>query len=399
MDWRALRRLRSRAARDVTIAIAVLAGAAALYQLLAIVAVLGQRRKKPKATSQQQPVSILKPVYDRDAGFYDAIRTHAVQKYPDFEILFGLRRPDDPAREDIERLIREFPNVAVRAILCTTSTPNMKVGSLIDLAREARHPILIVNDSDISVPPDYIPHVTAPLSDSGIGLVTCLYRAEVDDWPSRFEALAIATDFAPSTLVAQLFGVSDFGLGSTLAFRRADLERIGGFEAIADYIGDDYQLGHRLHALGLRNIISEIVVSTRMSSGSWLGAWRHQVRWARTVRLSGGAGYAGLPITNASLWVVIAAVFGIWCIALPLLALRLGMAILCGAVLLGSRDVLKYCYAVPVRDLWGLGVWAAGLVGRTVYWRDRRLTLDGEGKIVTNSVRENGGNGRGPTRK
>jgi ceramide glucosyltransferase len=258
----------------------------------------------------------------------------------------------------------------------------LKVGSLIDLAREARHPILIVNDSDISVPPGYIGHVTAPLSEPGIGLVTCLYRAEAHDWPSRFEALAIATDFAPSTLVAQLFGVSDFGLGSTLAFRRTDLDRIGGFRAIADYIADDYQLGHKIHALGLRNIISEVVVSTRLSSGSWLGAWRHQVRWARTIRLSKGAGYAGLPITYASLWAAIAALMGLWWIALPLLAIRLAMALVCGGLLLGSADVWKYCYAIPLRDLCGVAVWAAGLVGDAVLWRDQRLKLDAEGKII-----------------
>ena len=177
---------------------------------------------------------------------------------------------------------------------------------MIDLASEARHPILIVNDSDISVPAGYIGSVTAPLSDPGVGLVTCLYRAEAHDWPSRLEALAIATDFAPSTLVAGFFGVSEFGLGSTLAFRKSDLDRIGGFHAIADYIADDYQLGRKLHALGLRNVISEVVVSTHLAAGSWLGAWRHQVRWARTIRLSGGAGYAGLPITNASLWAAMA---------------------------------------------------------------------------------------------
>ena len=116
--------------------------------------------------------------------------------------------------------------------------------------------------------------------------------------------------------------------------------------------------------LGLRNIISEVVVSTRLSSGSWLGAWRHQVRWARTIRLSGGAGYAGLPITYASLWVLIAALFGMWWIALPLLAIRLAMAMVCGGFLLGSLDVWKYCYAIPLRDLCGVAVWAAGLVAR-----------------------------------
>jgi ceramide glucosyltransferase len=381
---RALRRLRSGAAGNVSwlhVGIIALASAAALYQLLAVVAVLCHPRQPPTANRQPPPVSILKPVYGKDAGFYEAIRTHALQQYPEFEILFGIRRADDPARGEVERLSAEFPALPIRWVLCNTSAPNLKVGSLIDLAKEARHPILIVNDSDISVPAGYIGDVTAPLSDPGIGLVTCLYRAEAHDWPSRFEALAIATDFAPSTLVAQFFGVSDFGLGSTLAFRKTDLDRIGGFRAIADYIADDYQLGHKLHALGLRNIISEVVVSTRLSSGSWLGAWRHQVRWARTIRLSGGAGYAGLPITYASLWVVIAAIFGMWWIALPLLAIRLAMAIVCGW-LLGSADVGKYCYAIPLRDLLGVAVWAAGLLGDTVVWRDQRLKLDAEGRII-----------------
>lgn len=370
-------------------AIAVVACAAGLYQILAIFAALFHRRKKNPSNARESPVSILKPVYGKDDGFYEAIRTQALQRNAKFEILFGIRRADDPARADIERLMREFPSVAIRLVLCSTSAPNMKVGSLIDLAREARHPILIVNDSDISVPSDYIRDVTAPLADPGIGLVTCLYRAEVYDWPSRFEALAIATDFAPSTLVAQMFGVSDFGLGSTLAFRRADLHRMGGFAAVADYIADDYQVGHQLHALGLRNVISEVIVSTRLSSGSWLGAWRHQVRWARTIRLSGGAGYAGLPITYATLWVVIAALLGLWWIALPLLAIRLAMAIVCGGLLLGSSDVWKYFYAIPLRDLFGVAVWAAGLVGRRVVWRDRRLTLDGKGRIVSSSITQN----------
>jgi len=285
----------------------------------------------------------------------------------------------------VERLIREFPGLPIRLVLCGTSAPNMKVGSLIDLAREAQYPILIVNDSDISVPSDYIRDVTAPLADASIGLVTCLYRAEVHDWPSRFEALAIATEFAPSTLVARMFGVSDFGLGSTLAFRRADLDRIGGFHAIADYIADDYQLGKRVHSLGMRNVISEVVVSTRLSAESWRGAWRHQVRWARTIRLSGGAGYAGLPITYASLWVVVAALFGIWWVALPLLAIRFAMAITCGWFLLGARDVWKHCYAIPLRDLWGVAVWGAGLVGHEVIWRDQKLRLDREGRIVSST--------------
>ncbi len=357
------------------------AGIAAGYQIFAIAACLWHRRGAGPRL-QNSPVSILKPVRGTDPGFYAAIRSQAVQKYPDFEILFGIRDAADPAAPEIRRLIQEFPAIPIRLIVCRQEAPNGKVGVLMDLAREARHPLLIVSDSDISVPPGYLHAVTAPLADPNIGLVTCLYRAEADDWPSRFEALAIATDFAPSTLVAPFAGVSEFGLGSTLAFRHADLDRIGGFAAIADYLADDYQLGRKLHSLGLRNLISNVVVSTRLSAGSWRAAWLHQLRWARTIRLSRGAGYAGLPVTFATLWAVLAAACGWWLAALVLLAIRFAMAIACGWFVLRSDVVWKYCYLIPLRDLWGVAIWAAGLFGDTVEWRGRRLRLDAEGKII-----------------
>lgn len=382
MGGRVLGGLRSRAARNVIWILLVLAYAAAGYQVLAIIAAIAHRRRPRSYGGSIGGVSILKPVYGADPGFYEAIRSHAVQQFENFEILFGIANRDDPARADIERLIREFPQVSIRLVICPTETPNRKAGILIDLAREARYPALIVNDSDISVPPGYLKDVTAPLGDSSTGLVTCLYRAEAPDWPSRFEALAIATEFAPSTLVAPLFGVSEFGLGSTLAFRKTDLDGIGGFAAISDYLADDYQLGRRIHQLGRKNILSHVVVSTRMHAGSWRGAWQHQLRWARTIRLSRGGGYAGLPITFAMLWVLAAAAGGLWWTALALLAIRLAMAITSGWFVLRSSDVWKYFYVIPLRDLSGLAVWAAGLFGRTVEWRGRRLLLDREGRIL-----------------
>jgi ceramide glucosyltransferase len=384
MGRRLLGGLRCRAAGHVTWVLLGIVSIAAFYQLLALIAALVHRRHSISRGASPRPagVSILKPVYGRDPGFYPAIRSHAIQQYPEFELLFGVHSLDDPASADIQRLIAEFPALPIRLIVCSSETPNRKVGILADLASEARYPLLIVNDSDITVPAGYLQDVTAPLSDSTIGLVTCLYRAEAHYWPSRFEALAVATDFAPSTMIAPWFGVSEFGLGSTLAFRRADLERIGGFWAIADYLADDYQLGRRLHSIGLRNVISHVVVSTRLSAESWKSAWRHQLRWARTIRLSRGGGYAGLPVTFATLWALLAALSGLWPAAIGLMVVRFAMALACGALVLDSADVWRYFYLIPVRDLWGVAVWAVALFGNTVEWRGRRLRLDREGKIV-----------------
>ena len=203
--------------------------AAASYQVLAIVAaIIFLRRRDPKPTVFP-PVSILKPVHGRDERFYDTIRSHAVIDYPEFEILFGVRNPDDDAVAEIERLRAEFPQVQIRVIHSTTQAPNGKAGVLRDLAAAARHPVLVVNDSDILVAPDYLRKVVAPLENTRIGLVTCLYRATAGSAPAQWEALGISTDFAPSALVAPFVGVKEFGLGSTLVFREEDLRGIGGF--------------------------------------------------------------------------------------------------------------------------------------------------------------------------
>jgi ceramide glucosyltransferase len=251
---------------------------------------------------------------------------------------------------------------------------------LMDLAAAARYALLVVNDADIRVQPDYLARVTAPLADPQVGLVTCLYRPVGSTFAARFEGLGISTDFAPSALVARLVGVDEFAMGSTLAFRKADLDRIGGFAAIADYLADDYQLGHRIHSLGLKCVLSDVVVETHLGGG-WRHIWAHQVRWARTIRVSNPGGYLGLPITNATLWALIAAVWGRWELVAILLGARLAMAFTAGWVAMRHRDVLRLWWLVPARDLFSFGVWLTGLSGNTVVWRDRRLKLGRDGRI------------------
>jgi hypothetical protein len=204
--------------------LAVISAAAAAYQAIALVATIRHfRGRVDGAPGFAPPISILKPMYGSSPGLYAALRSHAVQDYPKFEIVFGVRTLDDPCLADIERLRCEFPNLRIRLVQCHRKTPNGKVGVLADLVREARHPLLLVNDDDITVPAGYLRDVVAPMADPATGIVTCLYRATADHSPGRWEGLGIVTDFAPSTLVAPFVGVSEFGLGSTIVFRREDL--------------------------------------------------------------------------------------------------------------------------------------------------------------------------------
>jgi ceramide glucosyltransferase len=303
-----------------------------------------------------------------------AIQTHLDQNYPEFELLLGVREDELGALH--------ITDPRARVVVCRSIRPNRKVGSLVDLQREARHQVLIVNDADIAVPRSYIQDIVAELARRKVGLVSCVYRARSATPQGRFEALGVATDFAPSALVAPFAGVSEFGLGSTLAFHRSDLEEIGGFEALSNYLADDYQLGCKLHSLGRRNVMAKPVVETILSPASWLAAWQHQVRWARTVRLSRPGGYAGLPVTFATLWALAAAAAGLPWAAATLLALRMLMAVTAGYVVLGSTDVLRLFWLIPIRDLYAVAVWTAALFGNHVEWGGETLTLDSEGRIV-----------------
>jgi ceramide glucosyltransferase len=353
----------------ILIVIAAVAGA---YQLLTAVACLVFRGQGSGARGQVTGVSILKPVHGADSALRDAIRSHTVLE-GEYELLCGVQEGDPAAA-----VIAEFPSA--RLVPCTTVTPNRKVGSLIDLARAARYPILVVNDADIRVEPNYLSRVTGPLSDPSVGLVTCMFRPEGDTTAARFEALGVATDLVPSMILARAIGVKDFASGATMAFRRADLERIGGFEAIAGYLADDYQLGHRIHSLGLKCVLSDSIVATHLG-GNWSDIWSHQVRWARTVRVSKFWGYVGLPLAFATVWALALAIAGQWGWALALLASRMVMATAAGWVVLRSPDVLRMWLLIPIRDLLTAAAWLAGLFGKTVWWRGQHLHLDGEGRI------------------
>ncbi len=354
-----------------TIALAV-AGA---YQLFALLASLAAVFRKPETGRQPAPVSILKPIRGVDSALDPAIQSHLALE-GDFELLCGVRA-NDPAAT----LLGRWPGATI--LPCRTVTPNAKVGSLIDLANAAKHPILLVNDADIQVEPDYLHRVTSPLADPNVGLVTCLYRPEGDTFAARFEGLGVSTDFAPSALVARLVGVKEFAMGSTLAFRRSDLARIGGFEALGSYLADDYQLGHSIHGLGLKCVLSDVVVSTHLG-GDWSDVWHHQLRWARTIRVSKFGGYLGLPITFGTVWALAAALAGWWHAALMLIALRVAMGVLCGWFVLRSRDVLLLWPLIPLRDLYAALVWLTALFGNTVLWRGQTLKLDRQGRIVIN---------------
>ena len=339
-------------------------------------------------TQALPPISILKPLKGTDPEMYASFRSHCLQDYPEYEIIFGVSDPNDPAIESVTKLQREFPNRRIQLVVSPKILgANVKVSNLAQMLAEVRYDYLIVNDSDIRVEADYLRRVTAPLADSRVGMVTCLYRGVAGaTLGSRLEALGISTDFCASVLAArQVEGGIRFGLGSTLAFRRAELEKIGGFISFVDYLADDYELGKRIGGLGLRVKLSAVVVETYLPSYTLRDFFAHQLRWARGVRDARAGGYLGLAFTFGLMWGLIAVAasggaFWACCALAATLILRFAVALVVGRGVLEDRQVVKNAWLIPLRDLVAVGVWIASLGGHTVTWRGDRFRLK-DGKL------------------
>jgi ceramide glucosyltransferase len=329
------------------------------------------------------PVSILKPLKGTDPDIYESFRSHCLQDYPEYEIVFGVSDPDDPAIASVQQLQQEFPDRTIRLVISPDRLgANVKVSNLEQMLQAARYQHLLVNDSDIRVEKDYLRRVIAPLVDERVGMVTCLYRGvAATTFGSQLESLGISTDFCAGVLVArQLEGGLHFGLGSTLAIRRTDLERIGGFRSIVDFLADDYELGRRIADLGLQVLLADVVVETHLPEYDLRGFLAHQLRWARGVRDSRAGGYIGLAFTYGLAWALLALVASgaaPWALAVlgATAMLRLAVAITVGKFVLEDRDVLRNLWLLPARDLVAVGVWIASFAGHTVTWRGDRFVL------------------------
>ena len=348
------------------------------------------RRKRPDAVSFHPPVSILKPLKGFDHDMYAGFVSHCRQQYAgDYELLFGVSSTEDPAVAAIEQLKAEFPDHAIRLILCPELLgTNGKVSNLAQMLPHASYGYILINDSDIKVSPRYLERVMAPFQDTGVGMVTALYRGRSHGTlSSKMEALGISTDFAAGVLTARkLEGGIRFGLGSTLGMSRVALDVIGGFGLLVDYLADDYELGARIAEMGYRVELSDEVVETTVPAYSFSQFLNHQLRWARGMRDSRERGYIGVVFTFGLPWAVlnlITAGCSLSSIALLSLifAARVTLALTVGVGLLRDTQVLRDLWLLLPRDMVALGIWVWSYAGNTITWRGQEFALK-DGRLI-----------------
>ncbi len=353
--------------------------------LLAATVLVGRfaRAQTPRTPSTTPTVTILKPLHGDDAGLYDNLMSFAEQRYAGaVQIVCGVADAHDPAVAVVERLRSALPTRNIELIIdATLHGANRKVSNLINMAPHIRHDVVILADSDIRVDSDYLTRVIAVLQQPRVGAVTCLYHGVAAGGPwSQFGALFINAHFLPSVVLGLASGLAQPCFGSTIALRHTTLDAMGGFAAFADRLDDDYAIGAAVRERGEVVAIPPFTVAHLCSEPSLHELWRHELRWARTIRNIAPLGHAGSVVMHPLAWAVVALVLSPWSgLLLPAIAATVA-AVLCRMVLL--RGVARgfglppQPYGLmPMRDLLSSAVFVASFLGRGVSWKGNRYRL------------------------
>ena len=363
------------------------------YLVFALIAleIFNFKRKKLSLASEFQPaVTVLKPVYGLDPEMLDNLRSFCQQDYLEYQIIFGVQNEKDPAIPLIEKVINEFKKVDISYVVNSKIYgTNHKVSNLINIYPNAKHDYLLVADSDMRVPNDYLSNVMPAFADSEVGAVTCLYSGTaVGKIASSLNAMFINSWFLPSVLISKLLEPIKYCLGATMIVRRDLLEQIGGFKALSNYLADDYMLGKLVSDLGYKIHLSHFIVENIVEEASFKDLVKHELRWARTLRRVEPIGYAFTFLTDTLVVSLIAALTiylntsNIEWALIPLLVVMVARSLLHirTASISGSNNPGSIAL-IPLRDILTFSIRILSFTGNSIHWRNNSFNVDQAGLI------------------
>jgi ceramide glucosyltransferase len=345
--------------------------------------------RRTAAPTHLPGLTILKPVKGCGAETRRCLQSWFALRYPgSLQILFGVAEANDPACQVVRDLIGEFPGIDAQLVICNKDMgANGKVSNLRQLEPLIRHPLVMISDADVEVDVDFAAAITPLLANPDVGLVNCFYQmANPGTAAMRWEAVAVNADFWSQVLQARSLGPVRFALGAVMTLPASVLQRIGGFAPLADFLADDYQLGQFVTLAGCRIEFSTEVVHCREMKVNWTDAWKHQLRWARTIRICQPLPYLMSILGNATLWPLLWVAGTNDPLAPPFFAAALLFRILSAGHqqkrLTKSNSHWSYWWLPPVKDLLDFLIWAAAFWGNSVDWRGEHYRILSGGKLL-----------------
>lgn len=340
----------------------------------------------PEMPAPAPPITILKPLHGDEPLLRHALGSVCAQDYPDFQIVFGVQAPSDTALAVLGRLRAEYKDTDIAVVVDPTRHgANLKVGNLINMLPAAKHDVLVITDSDLHVQPDYLTQIARTLAQPGTGLATTLYAGlpAFPALPARLGATQITHNFLPGALLARTLGRQDC-LGATMALRRETLNRIGGLHALVNHLADDNVLGRLVQAQGLAVRLAGTVPATTVPETTFRALWRHELRWARTIRALVPGPFAASALQYPLFWASLAiplsgATSWSWAAFFLAWAIRALAATGVDRALAGKLQGLAFScpvWLLPLREWLSIGVLLASYAGRRVEWRGVSMQAD-----------------------
>jgi ceramide glucosyltransferase len=360
----------------------------------AAVAVHGLKRfnRQPRAQLEDRPaVSVLKPLKGDEPLLEAALASFCTQSYPSFQLVFGVQDRDDPAIAVVQRLRALFPDLDIAMVIDETRHDgNGKIANLINMWPAAKHDIIVLADSDVHVTPHFLERAMAALDAPEVGAVTALYAG----FPSgqgiagRFGAAQINHIFLPGVLLGRMLGRQDC-LGAALALRRSTLTGIGGLPALLPHLADDAALGRLVRRFGLHVALIPSLVVTTVSEETLPALFRHELRWARTIRALEPLTYATSLLQYPVFWALVTAVIAhhhLWALGFA------GVAWVVRAMEARAmaRQLERGAFSgwlLPLRELFSIAVMLASYLGNRVVWRGSSMAAVTAGREPGNSLR------------
>jgi ceramide glucosyltransferase len=358
-----------------------------VFSLLCLWALHRFMRRAPAPATYAPPVTLLKPVYGLERGLEENVLSFCHQDYPDLQIVLCVQRLDDPAVPILRTIAAAYPERVTLVVQSSPPVLNGKVQNLVNGLAASRHEILIISDSDVRAAPDYVRTIVAPLVDPSAGYVCTLYRCGgAVRWYEKLELLGMEIDFLPSVVFSLVTGTSPFCTGASIAFRKTDLDAIGGMASLTEYLVEDYELGRRLAKLRGRFVVVPYLITLMVDFPSFRQWWHHQLYWDQNTWVVNQAGFTFTFLIRAvpfalALWLA----RGCDAFGLAVLAAAVGLRVATAGVVAGylrHKDARRALWLLPLRDVLGLVSWFLVLTRRSFVWRGHRFGLNRDGRIV-----------------
>jgi ceramide glucosyltransferase len=338
-------------------------------------------RHRDAAPARAVPVTVLKPLHGDEPLLEDALASVCRQDYPDWQVVFGVQGASDSALPTVRRLQAKYANCRIAVVVDPSEHgANRKVGNLINMLSAAEHDVLIIADSDVHVAADWLRQLVAALETPGVGLVTALYTGRpAHGLVGTLGACQINHYFLPGALLARAMGRQDC-LGATMMLRRDTLDRIGGLHALVDHLADDNVLGRLVQRLGLKIALAATIPATTVPETTLAALWRHELRWARTIRALVPVQFAASTLQYPLVWATLTVLLASgapWSLAGFVFAWGLKAFLVRAAdnmLALANRTPL---WLLPLRELMSVAVMATSYAGRRVDWRGHILEAEG----------------------